>query len=300
MTARMLEVWQMLTTSGLFSSKRFRTFFLYTKEPLEELMYGSMIRRTWFLALGASPIYLVMMPMFSLLLIGLALVDIYDLVKAKQKNLDLWLNAIIGSICACMATISITLLEISLLTGTTFVIGPWIFLASLVIFSENALFQCGLNLWRASNSTPDTQNRLNHLQSAINWLFIFATTSCVIGSAFFVILFPSLYVPAGTACAVATVALTTTSLLWRMMPRSIKLRLKQKVGLEKIEQFEKETSITTYNKTSLCAKGRYATSQVVNHPEDGLLAWCYSSRLTTPTNSTDPLIKEDKKLRLYK
>ena len=192
MLERMRDAWAMLTNSGFLSSNRIRSFFLYTKEPLEELMFGSMLKRQWFVALGASPIYLVMMPMFSLILIGLALVDIVDLARAKEKNLDLWLNAIVGSTCATLATTSIVLLEITLITGTPFAFGPWFFLASVSVFSCNAFFQSGLNLYRALQSPPNTQQRLDYFQSSINWAFIFSAIFSVVGCCIFVIISPTL------------------------------------------------------------------------------------------------------------
>lgn len=282
MLGRLSEAWSMLSSCGFLSSERFRSFFLYTKEPIEELLFGSMTRKSWYTMLGASPIFMVMMPMLSLILIGLALIDIYELIKAKEKNIDLWLNAIIGSICACLTAVSISLLEITLLTGTTFACGPWFFLASVVVFSGNALFQTGLNSWRAYHSPSGSQQRLEEIQSAINWAFIFTSVLSVIGCVVFVILFPNLCVAAGVACAAAAVALTTISLLWRMTPSGIKSKIKQCVGLEHKEHPEvDEKPINEQDLSSSILNQQLITDTDV----DKRLGWCYSSTSTSPVDT---------------
>ncbi len=277
MLKRILEAFKMLSNVGFLSSGRFRSFFLYVKEPLEELMYGSMLRRPWFLALGASPFYLVMMPMFSFVLICLAAVDVYELIKAKDKNLDLWLNAIVGSLCASLATTSIALLEISLLTGTTFAIGPWIFLSSVVVFSANALFQTGLNLWRACHSPSGSQKQLNFIQSTINWAFILATVTAVIGCVVFVILFPEISATAGVACAATAVTLTTASLLWRMTPSVIKSNIKQRFGLEIDPDCEIDEIQHTHQRLSPNLSALHLNPRLETAPDDSRLSWVYTS-----------------------
>lgn len=279
---RFVEAWTAVSSSGVLSSRRFRSFFLYIKEPLQDVVFGSMIQRSWLALLTASPLVVVMLPMISLAMIGLALVDIYQLILSKEKNLDLWLNAIVGSLCACGMSASLALFEIGILTGTSFFVAPPLLLTSVALLNATGFFQLGLSIVRALRYPSGTQQRLDQYQSAVHWGIVSATMLAMIGSLVFVILLPELCIPAGIAFAATTTALTTMSILWRMMPSRPKSWIKQCLRLELHNTVSnKETNVVNPNNPNNPNPPSQPIKKAsMSFPKDCKLGWQWLSRVS--------------------
>ena len=215
-----------------FSIDGLRQFFLNMKEFPEVIFYGTMARQSWFVWMGASPLLLILMPMIALSLAGMAVLDIYLLIQAPNKNLDRWLRAVVAAMCTLLAGTSISSLMLGAMFGFTFAAGPWIYLSSVLLFGVSTFFNLGLSLRRVLESPANSPQRMHFLQGLIRQLNVLATVASVIGCVLFVLLFP-VSVPLASFFAISCTGMILMNIVWRFMPESYRERVKSWVGLVK-------------------------------------------------------------------
>ncbi|MCC5791837.1 MAG: hypothetical protein JJT82_04405 [Legionellaceae bacterium] len=223
---------QWKTGRQFFSVDGFRQFFLNMKEFPELLFYGAMARQSWYIWLGASPLLLILLPLISVSLAGMAILDIYQLIRAPNKNLDKWLSAFIASVCTVLAGISIFSLVLGTIFGFSFAAGPWFFLSSVSVFFASTVFNMALSLLRSLESPAHSPQQMHFVQRLISQLNMLLTSASVIGSVCFVILFP-VSTPLAAAFASACVALTAINIAWRFTPEVYRETIKDWLGFTK-------------------------------------------------------------------
>lgn len=219
--------------SGFFTINDLRQLFLNLKEFPELGLFGSMTSRSINAVIGI-PVGLVLMPLIAVALFGLAILDIYTLIRAPNKNIDKWLQAFVGSLCALLAGTSISSFVLGNLFGFTFVAGPWFFLSSVLVFSLYNIFNMGLTFFRLFEAPMGSPQQKHYIQRLIFQLNMMITAAAIIGCVFTVILFP-VSAPLATFFAVLTVVMTVGNIAWRFMPESYKETIKGWFGLAKGE-----------------------------------------------------------------
>jgi len=217
---------------GFFSVDGLRQFFLNAKEFPETLFYGAMAKNSWYVWLGASPLLLILLPLIGLSLAGMAALDIYNLVKAANKNMDKWLGAIFASLSTVLAGVSISSLVLGTIFNFTWAAGPWFFLSSVLAFSSYNLFNMGITLMRILESPQGSPQRMHFLQQMVAQLNMCLTAAMVIGSVLIVVLFPGSPVLAAVFAG-GSALMTLVNISWRFMPESMKASLKSFFGFTK-------------------------------------------------------------------
>ncbi|BCA95849.1 hypothetical protein TUM19329_22100 [Legionella antarctica] len=211
----------------------------YIKEIQDVGFFALMADSRIFMFFTGTPLYYVMLPFMGLLLTVTALINGYNLLKARNKNLDQWFGFIISAVCAVLASISLYGAAISTAYGLSFLAGPWFFFSSVLVAAFHQLAMLGLNGYRAYESPQGSAQRMHYIQAALNNLVVLSLLAAVVGAVAFVMLFP--VAPAvGSAFALTAVACTVLNILWRFIPHNWKLSVKGLLGLGKPEATEQE------------------------------------------------------------
>jgi hypothetical protein len=220
--------------TSVFSISGLRHFFLNMKEFPEILFYGTMARKSWFIWMGASPFLIILMPLIAVALAGLAALDIYELARASNKNIDKWLAVIVASVCTLLASISISGLVLEKLVGITFAAGPWVFLASVALFGASMVANLGLTLWRLLESPQNSPQQMHFLQRAFSQLNALVTASFIVGCVLGIILFP-VSAPLAAVLATGCTLMTVLNVAWRFTPSAYREQIKEFFGVKKAD-----------------------------------------------------------------
>ena len=213
----------------------FKKAVVYIKQIQDIGLFGVMSNKDIFFVFTGSPLYYVMLPMIGMLMTLLALVNGYELLTARNKNLDKWFGFIVSVICAALSSISLYGAVIASILGVSFAIGPWFFLSSVAVAFAHQVATFGLNVYRVFESSIGSTQFNHHMQTVVNTAFNLALITAVAGSVVFVMLTP--IAPAvGSFFALTAVVLTAANILWRLIPDNFKNTLKQQFGLWKPEQ----------------------------------------------------------------
>lgn len=224
------------------SVKEFHKAITYIRETQEVALFSTMADTRWYSAFGGSPLFFIMLPFIGILLTINALLNVYKLTKAYNKNLDQWLNLIISVSCAVLASISLYGAVLSAFLGVSFAAGPWFFLSSLSLAFTHQTVMMGINFYRAYESWSDRSQRMHYVQAALNNLFVLGLLSAAVGSVLFIMLFPSIAPTLGIACAMSAATLTLFDMMWHTLPHNGKVWIKGAFHLGKAELFQNNAS----------------------------------------------------------
>jgi hypothetical protein len=244
-----------------------------------------------FYVFTGTPLYYVMLPMIGLLMTTSSLVKGYELSKAKDKNLDSWLDFIASALGATLTSISLYGSVAATYLGLNFSLGPWFFLASIGVAFLHQCTMAGLNIYRACKSEHNAFSRKHFLQAGLNNFFNLGLITAISGAVLFVMLTP--IAPAvGSACALTAVAFSGLNILWKMLPYNWKKGIKGLLGLGKPEVNLDETKL----KASFVLESNIHLA-ALSKPIDLNMAVQQDVELNTSKSSEEP--SESGKLRLY-
>lgn len=213
-------------------SETVRKLALYVREIQEMGLYRIMADPKMFASFSGTALYFIMLPMIAILLTINAVINGIQLVQARNKNIDKWLQFIMSSLGAIATSVSLYGGVIATALGVTFAAGPWFFLSGIALGLINQLFFLGLNIARAVDSPPNSIERMHHLQAALNNAYVSLLLAVIIGVITFVLLSPVLPL-AGTICAFAAAGLIAAGFLWRLCPHRWKIGIKNALHLGK-------------------------------------------------------------------
>lgn len=204
----------------------------YIKEIQDVGLFMTMSNSRWYASFSGSPLFYVMFPFIGILFTVSALINVYQFSTAYNKNFDKLFELIISALCAVLASASLLGAVIAASTGTVFIAGPWLFLASASVALASQLFMAALTGYRAFESSKHSAQRMHYIQAALNHLFTSMLLTAVIGCVTFVML-SSVAPLFGIACAFGAIALSVTSIIWRLLPVNYKIIIKDLLGLAK-------------------------------------------------------------------
>lgn len=209
----------------------------YIKEIQDVGLFMTMSNSRWYASFSGSPLFYVMFPFIGILFAVSALINGYQFSKAYNKNFDKLFDLIVTAVCAVFASISLVGAVVATSTGTVFVAGPWLFLASALLALGSQLFMAGLQGYRAFESVKYSAQRMHYIQAALSHLFNSALLAAVVGCITFVILTPvaPLF---GAACAGVATALSVSSIMWRVLPTNLKTLIKNSLGFARLSSQE--------------------------------------------------------------
>lgn len=198
---------------------------IYIKEVQDINFFSIMANSRLFSEFTGSPQFFVMLPLMSIWLTVIALIDTYNLAIASNKNLDKWLHFIVSGTCAILSSISIYGSIVSALLGVTFAASSWLFFSSVLVGCLHQTVLLCLNLIRAFESPKHTIQRMHYLQAAINNGFYALLMCSILGGVVFTMLSPVAPV-VGSTLAITAVVLTIIDILWQLLPPLYKAAVK--------------------------------------------------------------------------
>lgn len=208
---------------------------IYLREMQEVGLYTIMADSRLMALFNGSPFFYVMFPFIGILFAISAFLNGYQLMRASNKNFDRVFGFIISGLCAVFANLSLLGAVISSASGLTFVLGPWFFLSSVLLAAGHQGVMAGLNLYRALSCPVGSNQRQHYLQAAIQQFFVFSLLLSVIGTVFFVLIFPGSFPLLATIFAATAATLIACSIVWGITPYNWKLAIKGFFHLGKTE-----------------------------------------------------------------
>lgn len=208
---------------------------LYLKEMLEFGLYGVMADSRLLALFNSSPLFYVMFPLMGFLLGISALINGYRLFRSSNKNFDKWFECMITGICAVLANTSLLGTIIASALGSTFIMGPWLFLGGILLAMVHQVLMATLNTYRAFESPEGSNQRKHYIQAALYHVFISGLLLAISGAVVFALIFPAALPALATVFAVTAALLIAVNALWRMTPYKWKLAIKGCFALGKTQ-----------------------------------------------------------------
>lgn len=222
-----------------------RKVTMYVKDSQDFGLFTFMSSPRLLTFFAASPLYIVMLPFIGVLNTVLALLNGVELAGSSNKNFDRSLKFVVSTLCALLSSVSLYGNAIAKACGFAFPIAPWFFFSSLTVAASFQALMFAVNMYRAYESPTSSQQRMHHLQAALNNLFLATNLIFAMGAVFFVLIMPAIpYI--GMVCAIATVSMMALNVLWRLSPYSWKQAIKSflhlgKPQLMQIEQTHRDS-----------------------------------------------------------
>src|SRR3989338_2751658 len=117
----------MAVQPGLLTVNFFRRLLTYIKDISEVGLFTIMANRPWFLAFGGTPLFFILMPLLALIFTGYSLLNLFDLYRSHNRNLDKWLSAIFSTLMAISTSVALYGGVLAAILGVTFAAGPFFF-----------------------------------------------------------------------------------------------------------------------------------------------------------------------------
>jgi hypothetical protein len=216
------------------SFARLRDAAVLMRELLQSFMFSVMSNRSWFELYNASLISFVNKGLLGFISILLALIQLYFFYYAPNKNIDGWINvtgALTGTFLTNIATYGAIL---STLLNFAFAASIWLFIAGLAVGIVNQLAMLSVNLYRSYTAASGSEQRRHYQQAALYQGFIMMQLVLTIAALVFTIIIPINPILITIFC-LAVVGLTVCHIAWRFGPDNARQKIKQTIGLSKVE-----------------------------------------------------------------
>lgn len=211
-------------------ARLFRKFLLYLKDVQDIGFFTAMLDSRWLTAFKLTPFYQVLFPLLGISHIGLTVIELYELVKSPNKNIDRVSHLVVSLIGTTLSAVAIFGALIAGFMGTAFVAGPWFFLASMTLAIGYQSLMVLVNGIRVGVAPSGASGRATYLNAALGNAFMTAILLSVTGSLVFVLATPVLPV-LGALFSAITLAMVVSNLVWKLLPEQSKLKLKTYVHL---------------------------------------------------------------------
>ncbi|MBA2711842.1 MAG: hypothetical protein H0U57_14785 [Tatlockia sp.] len=254
---------------------RFRSFLLNVKDTFQSVLLFVRSNALRLRSFNTSPWGLVLKTIFSLTLLVLVLLQAYNLYQSKQHGLDKVLPLFASLSSALLNNTSTFGGIIASAMHTTFLAGPWVLLASMIIGFSQQFGMFLFHSYKAFKSWPDSIERMHHLQAAMNNVFNAVLIISMMMTIVFALLIPGTAPVALATFTVIGVGMLAANFIWRNISHRSRIQLKQMLGFGKPddELSDEENSIKINSESGYRKKPLPTVDQVSRQVKGYLRFW---------------------------
>ncbi|MBA2709552.1 MAG: hypothetical protein H0U57_03045 [Tatlockia sp.] len=233
----------------------------YLRDGIQATLSFVTANAQWLMTFNNSPAGLVLKPLLGFILMILLINQAYELHIAAQFDLEKVIEFAVNLMSTTLQNAAIAGGLTAFILHLSFTLGPFLMISA---FSLGLLHQVGLfgfNLYKTF-IVEERSTQMHHLQAAINNLFYSLLFAAAIISSVLAIASPAAPIVL-SVFAVLVASMLVATLVWRLMPDSMKQDIKKSLGIEKPETEELDNS----HGMEMEFKKESKKVQIVNEPK---------------------------------